>query len=146
MMGVGIVSTPIVGYLSDRLGRKQVLIPGMVFLAVLAFFLSSAGSGAALILIIALLGTFLFGDQPVLTALALDVAGEAVATTVLGVLSFARFLFAASSPLIAGAIYDSRGAGDTFLYVSALFAIAAVVLLFVPVPKTDMAAVTGHHH
>ena len=146
LMGVGIVSTPIVGYLSDRLGRKQVLIPGMVFLAVLAFFLSSAGSGGALILIIALLGTFLFGDQPVLTALALDVAGEGVATTVLGVLSFARFLFAASSPLIAGAIYDSRGAGDTFLYVSALFAIAAVVLLFVPVPKTDMAAVTGHHH
>jgi sugar phosphate permease len=146
LMGVGIVSTPIVGYLSDRLGRKKVLIPGMLFLSILAFFLSSTSGGIMLILIIALLGTFLFGDQPVLTALALDVAGEGVATTVLGVLSFARFLFAAPSPIIAGAIYDSRGAGDTFLYVAALFVIGAVVLLFVPVPKTDFSAASGHHH
>ena len=146
LMAVGIVSTPVVGYLSDRLGRKNVLIPGMLFLAVLTFFLSSAASGPVLILIIALLGTFLFGDQPVLTALALDVSEEGVATTVLGVLSFARFLFAAPSPIIAGWIYDSRGAGDTFLYVAALFVVGAVVLLFVPAPKTDFSAASGHHH
>ena len=146
LMAVGIVSTPVVGYLSDRLGRKNVLIPGMLFLAVLTFFLSSAASGLILILIIALLGTFLFGDQPVLTALALDVSEEGVATTVLGVLSFARFLFAAPSPIIAGWIYDSRGAGDTFLYVAALFVVSAVVLLFVPAPKTDFSAASGHHH
>lgn len=146
LMAVGIVSTPIVGYLSDRFGRKVLLVPGLFFLAVLSFFLGASTSGVLLIVIIALMGTFLFGDQPVLTALALDVAGENVATTVLGVLSFARFLFAASSPLIAGAIYDSRGAGATFIYVAVLFAIAGVVLVFVPVPKTDRQAVTGHHH
>lgn len=146
LMAVGIVSTPVVGYLSDLFGRKTVLVPGMLFLAVMAFFLGVSTGGIMLILVIALLGTFLFGDQPVLTALALDVAGEGVATTVLGVLSFARFLFAASSPLIAGVIYDSRGAGATFIYVAVLFGIAAVILLFVKAPKPDLAAVTGHHH
>ena len=145
-MAVGIVSTPVVGYLSDLYGRKILLVPGLFFLAATSFFLGSASSGIMLIVIIALMGTFLFGDQPVLTALALDVAGEGVATTVLGVLSFARFLFAASSPLIAGAIYDSRGANATFIYVAVLFAIGAVVLLFVRAPKTERAAVTGHHH
>lgn len=146
LMAVGIVSTPVVGYLSDLFGRKVVLVPGMLFLALMSLFLGISTGGILLIVIIALLGTFLFGDQPVLTALALDVAGEGVATTVLGVLSFARFLFAASSPLIAGFIYDIRGAGAAFIYVAVLFAIGAVVLIFVPVTKTDRAAVTGHHH
>ena len=80
------------------------------------------------------------------TALALDMAGEGVTTTVLGVLSFARFAFAAVSPLIAGYLYDDRGATAAFIYVSVLFALGALVLIFVPVPKTDRAAVTGHHH
>ena len=112
----------------------------------MTLFLGAATNPLLLGVVIVLLGTFLFGDQPVLTALALDVAGEGVATTVLGVLSFARFLFAAASPLIAGFIYDARGANAAFIYVAVLFAIAALILIFVRVPRTDRAAVTGHHH
>ena len=33
LVAVGIVFTPLMGYLSDRFGRKIVLVPGMVFLA-----------------------------------------------------------------------------------------------------------------
>ena len=32
---VGIFASPVMGYLSDRYGRKRVLVPGMVVLAVL---------------------------------------------------------------------------------------------------------------
>lgn len=133
LMAVGIVSTPVVGYLSDRFGRKMVLIPGLLLLAALSFLLSGAGVGILLVIIIALMGTFLFGDQPILTALALDVAGGRVPTTVLGILSFERFLLSAASPLIAGKLYDDYGGADTtFIYVAALFALGAITLLFVP--------------
>ena len=139
LMAVGIVSTPVVGYLSDRFGRKMVLIPGLLLLAALSFLLSGAGVGIMLIIIIALMGTFLFGDQPILTALALDVAGGRVPTTVLGILSFERFLLSAASPLIAGKLYDDYGADTTFIYVAALFALGAITLLFVPLRPSNPA-------
>ena len=140
LMAVGIVSTPVVGYLSDRFGRKMVLIPGLLLLAALSFLLSGAGVGIMLVIIIALMGTFLFGDQPILTALALDVAGGRVPTTVLGILSFERFLLSAASPLIAGKLYDDYGGADTtFIYVAALFALGAITLLFVPLRPSNPA-------
>lgn len=139
LMAVGIVSTPVVGYLSDRFGRKMVLIPGLLLLAALSFLLSGAAVGILLIIIIALMGTFLFGDQPILTALALDVAGGRVPTTVLGILSFERFLLSAASPLIAGKLYDDYGADTAFIYVAALFALGAITLLFVPLRPSNPA-------
>lgn len=139
LMAVGIVSTPVVGYLSDRFGRKMVLIPGLLLLAALSFLLSGAGVGILLVIIIALMGTFLFGDQPILTALALDVAGGRVPTTVLGILSFERFLLSAASPLIAGKLYDDYGADTAFIYVAALFALGAITLLFVPLRPSNPA-------
>ena len=139
LMAVGIVSTPVVGYLSDRFGRKMVLIPGLLLLAALSFLLSGAGVGIMLVIIIALMGTFLFGDQPILTALALDVAGGRVPTTVLGILSFERFLLSAASPLIAGKLYDDYGADTAFIYVAALFALGAITLLFVPLRPSNPA-------
>ena len=42
---VGIVSTPITGFLSDKFGRKLILIPGMVFLAIMTSLLVPFGQG-----------------------------------------------------------------------------------------------------
>ena len=158
LMAVGIVSTPIVGYLSDRLGRKAVLIPGLLLLAALSFLLGNSGVGLSLIIIIALLGIFLFGDQPILTALALDVAGDEVPTTVLGILSLERFLLSAASPLIAGKLYDDgfalqwtgalsfdlTGPQAAFTFVAALFTLGAIILAFVPLPRAGKSSADHH--
>lgn len=133
---VGILSTPVMGHLSDRYGRKQVLIPGMAFMALLTLLMVPFGQGFTFIVILALLGTFLFSDQPILTAAALDIAGEGVAATTLGVLSLSRTVLSASSPLIAGALYQANF-DYPFYYVAGVFALAAFILLFIPLPKTQ---------
>ena len=143
LMAVGIVSTPVVGYLSDRFGRKIVLVPGLLLLAVLAFLLGMSTQGILLIVIIVLMGTFLFGDQPILTALALDVVGDEVPTTVLGILSLERFLLSAISPILAGWLYQTQGPQYTFGYVAALFLLGALILLFTPLPRPMRSP--GHH-
>ena len=152
LLAVGIVATPIVGYLSDRLGRKIVLVPGLILLAVMAFFLGRSEPGILLIAIVLLMGTFLYGDQPILTALALDVVGDEVPTTVLGILSLERFLLSAASPIIAGVLYDNgfafggitlTGPEATFTYVAALFLIGALILLVTPLPRPSRPA--DHH-
>ena len=138
---VGIISTPIMGYLSDRFGRKTVLIPGMLFIGIMTVLLVPFGEGIFLLVILALLGTFLFSDQPILTAAALDIVGEGVAASTLGVLSFSRFVLSASSPLIAGYLYN-RNSDYTFFYIAGLFGIATFLLLFLKLPKVESA---GHH-
>lgn len=152
LLAVGIVSTPVVGWLSDIFGRKAVLVPGLILLAVLSYLLGNSGVGIALIIIVALMGTFLYGDQPILTALALDVVGDEVPTTVLGILSLERFILSAASPIIAGFLYDNgfafggidlSGPQATFTYVAMLFVIGAVILLFTPLPRPTRAA--DHH-
>ncbi len=145
LVGVGIVSTPVMGYLSDRLGRKIVLVPGMLGLAVLTALLVPFGEGIGLIVVIALLGIFLFSDQPILTAGALDVIGEGVVASTLGVFSFSRFALAAASPLIAGILFDSSGIEATFLYIAGLYVVATVILMIVPMATPRHSAGDGHH-
>ena len=144
LVGVGVVATPATGYVSDRLGRKLVLIPGLIGLSVLTALLIPFGEGIGLIIILALLGTFLFSDQPILTAAALDVVGEQVAASTLGVFSFSRFALAAASPLIAGQLFDAQGIEAAFLYISGIYLLATIVLLAVPLAPPQRAA--GHHH
>ena len=145
LVGVGVVSTPVMGYLSDRLGRKIVLVPGMLGLCVLTAMLVPFGEGIGLIIILALLGIFLFSDQPILTAAALDIVGEGVVASTLGVFSFSRFVLAAASPLIAGKLFDVVGVEATFFYIAGLYVLGTVILLAVPLAAPRHSAGDGHH-
>ena len=142
---VGIFSTPVMGYLSDRVGRKPVLIPGMVWLAVLTLLLVPFGEGIMLPVLIALIGTFVFSDQPILTAAALDLVRDGPAATTLGVISFSRFGMAASSPIIGGYLYGIAP-HLTFYYIAALFAAAILVLLVVPLQSAEDGGQSHQEH
>ena len=144
-MLVGIVATPILGYVSDRVNRKLVLVPGMLALCCLTLLLIPYGEGVTLVVLLALLGLFLYSDQPILTAAALDVVGEGVATTTLGVLSFSRFVLSAASPLIAGALYQSKGIDGAYIYIASTLAVAATTLIFLPIGRPAEHAPEGHH-
>ncbi len=147
LVAVGVVSTPTMGYLSDRLGRKLVLVPGLLLLCTMSLLMVPFGEGFTLPIIIAALGLFLFSDQPILTAAALDMVDEGVATSTLGVLSFSRFVMSGASPLIAGAMRDAWGFDAIFYYAAVLFALAAVVLTTVPLRKrAGPPAAHGHAH
>ena len=143
LVGVGVVAAPVVGYISDRAGRKLVLIPEMLGLCALTALLVPFGEGFGLIIILALMGLFFFSDQPILTAAALDVVGEEVAASTLGVFSFSRFVFAAASPLIAGRLFDEVGIESTFFYISGIYLLATVVLLVVPMSAPQSRSENG---
>ena len=130
LVAAGIVFTPLMGYLSDKFGRKIVLVPGMLFDAIIVLLMASFGEGVPLIILLILLGAFFYSDQPILTASALDIVGSGVATTTLGALSFARFGLSAISPIIAGYLYDTYSMDSVFYYVASLMIFSAIVLAF----------------
>ena len=129
LFSMGIVASPVMGHLSDRLGRKPVLVPMLLGSCLLSIMLPIFGHGIMLTVIVALLGLFLRSDYSLLAAAILDMAGRTMVATLLGVLSFSRFVMAAISPLIAGAIYQTLGIHATLYYVAALFALATLVLV-----------------
>lgn len=135
LIAVGLLAKPVAGMMSDKLGRKQVLVPGLVWSCVFALLLIVFEDGTTLTVTIALLGLFLYPDQPILTAALFDVVGREVATTGLGVVSCAAFLMAAVSPLIAGAIYETAGFEAGLYYIAGLFAVAAVVFAVLPLDR-----------
>lgn len=132
LIAMGLFAKPVAGYLSDRWGRKQVLAPGLVWSCAICLLLIPFGDGIALTALIVLLGLFLYPDQPIVTAAALEIAGRDVATTALGVVSFGGFMMAATSPIIAGFLYETLGIAAALYYVAGLFALAAVIFVVLP--------------
>ena len=132
LIAVGLVAKLLMGYLSDRWGWKQVLVPGMVWSAVLSILLLFNDHGIGLTITVALLGLFLYPDQPILTAVVLEVAGPEVATTGLGIAGFIEFMMAALSPLIAAGLYEAFDVKMAVCYVAALFILAAIGIMRLP--------------
>jgi sugar phosphate permease len=132
LIAIGLIAKPMMGYLSDRLGRKQVLVPGLIWSCAVSLLLIAFSDGIALTILIALLGLFLYPDQPILTAVTLEIVGREIATTALGIVAFFSFLMAAASPLIAAGLYESMGLDAALYYVAALFAASAIILVLVP--------------
>ena len=136
LLATGIVSTPVTGYLSDKYGRKQILVPGLFLLAITSIALPfSGGNLFILVPVLLLLGTFLFGDQPILTAAALDIVGEGVAATTMGFLGAARAGMVFVGILVSGWISENYGITYTFYFVSAIFVLALILIIFTPIGK-----------
>ena len=134
LIAVGLVAKTGAGYLSDRWGRKQVLVPGLVWSCGIALALNAFDSGIMLTVTIALLGLFLYPDQPILTAAVYDTLGQDVATSGLGLVAFLSFLMAACSSVVAGALYESIGFDAAVWYIAGLFGLAAAVFAVLPLP------------
>ncbi len=127
LWSVGIVASPVMGHLSDRLGRKLVLIPALICSCLLTVMFALFGKGLMFTVIIFCLSIFLRSDYAILSAALLDMVGHKVATTMLGILSFTRFIIAAISPLIAGMLYQTLGMRATLFFVATLFALSAMI-------------------
>ena len=132
LIAVGLVAKLLMGYLSDRWGRKQVLVPGMIWSAALSLLLLFNDQGIGLTITVALLGLFLYPDQPILTAVVLEVVGPEVATTGLGIAGFIEFMMAALSPLIVAGLYEALDVEMAVYYIAALFSLAVAVLMRLP--------------
>ena len=79
----GIASQPIMGFASDKFGRKLILTPSLGLLGLCFVAIGMVQSGLVLGLIVLMMGAFLFPLMAILLAAALDlVGGETQATTV----------------------------------------------------------------
>ena len=129
-MGAG--SQPLLGLLSDRIGRKPVMVPSLVILSVLVLLLVWAQPGWQLTLILLAMGIFFYSLGSIVMAMNMDIAGRNVESTAAGLLFGSNLLFGAAAPVIAGVIIGASNTKAAFVYVAAVQAVSAVAFLILP--------------
>ncbi len=133
LSGMGIVSAPILGALSDAYGRKAVLVPGLLVASGLSLMVVSVGNSLLLLPVLAGMGLFSFALHQIIQAAVLDVVGQGTEATAIGLLFGINGLVGVATPFLASAIIDNLGGyGSIFYYAGALSVLSAVVMFIVP--------------
>jgi MFS family permease len=119
----GIVVQPIMGYASDRFGRKAVMVPSLLILGSADAALSVVPDGWALILTVVVMGAFLFSLMSIFLAAASDLVGASAQATIVSLVFGAAVAVAGILPTIAGSLADALG------NIQVAFVCAGVVVL-----------------
>ncbi len=132
---LGIFFSPLMGLVSDRIGRRPVIFFGLSSMAVLSFCLIWFGTGWSFTIILACLGMFLYSTNPVMLATALDAAEKGTEGSGVALMFTGAAIFGAASPVIAGRLRELFNMDGVFYYTAIIVAISAVAALFVPMVK-----------
>lgn len=133
----GLAVQPIMGYLSDRHGRKIVLLPAMAVGTITTYLLSVFGPGYLLAMTIIVRGAFKFSVHHVLIAAAIDSARGQAQSTIVSLI-YGAGIVGAISPWVFGIISDQHGVRSAFFYGAAFCLLATVVLLKFTPEKDDL--------
>jgi MFS family permease len=135
---IGILSQPVMGYLSDRYSRKALLIPSLIGLGMAVLAIPIAGSGINLVVVVACIGIFLFSLMAVLLAAAIDVTGHDMQGTTVSLVFSASILFGAATPIVAGMLADTFGMGYAFSFASAVAFATALFTAFARISNEEL--------
>ena len=132
----GIFSQPVMGYLSDRYGRRAVLLPGTIAVCVLSLSLAVAEPGLQLWAVIVAKGAFAFSLHHIFIAAALDSARGHLQSTVVALIYGAGFV-GTFSPYVAGLIADEYGIHSAFVYGGTVLVVPPLLLLAIRIPRPE---------
>ena len=132
MQAAGFAAAPISGHLSDKMGRRQVIMASMGMTAVVLLAMAFAGQSSAFVFLIAVLGFFLYAIRPVLQAWLLESTPKNMGGTSIGVLFAVQAAGSAVSPLIGGYLADKYGLMSTFYFLAGTIIIANMFIFLMP--------------
>jgi MFS family permease len=115
LQAAGFAAAPVAGHLSDKFGRRSVMVSTMAMTAVVLVFMAVAGQSKAFIGFIAVLGFFLYAIRPVIQAWLLEATPKNMGGSGIGILFGAQSLGSSIAPLIGGLIADRYGLGANLL-------------------------------
>ena len=128
----GFAAAPIAGHLSDRMGRRKIMMTSMAMTAVVLVFMALAGKSLAFVAFIAVLGFFLYAIRPVMQAWILETTPRNMGGTSIGVLFGAQALGSSVGPLLGGVVADGFGLTATFHFLAATIIVANLFIFFMP--------------
>jgi MFS family permease len=132
LQAAGFAAAPVAGHLSDRMGRKSILMGSMLASALVLALMAFAGGSPLFIGLVAALGFFLYATRPVIQAWLLETTPKNMGGSSIGVLFGAQALGGALGPLLGGIVADRFGLLATFYFLALTIVVANLFVLWVP--------------
>ena len=136
LQAAGFAAAPIAGHLSDRMGRRSIIMGSMAATAVVLVAMAFSGGSALFVAFVAVLGFFLYAIRPVMQAWILEATPKNMGGSSIGILFGAQALGAAAGPFFAGMVADRQGLIATFYFLAATIVIANLFVIFTPKAAT----------
>jgi FSR family fosmidomycin resistance protein-like MFS transporter len=131
----GIVSTPIMGNVSDRIGRRPVISFAMTSMTVLLFLFLQFDSGLAMTILIAVLGLYFFSVMPIINAAAMDMIDKGSEGSGTALMFAGGSVIGSLTPIAAGFINESNGFHGVVIFAGIMATIGAVLSLVLPMTR-----------
>jgi MFS family permease len=132
LQAAGFAAAPIAGHLSDRMGRRSIVMGSMATTAVVLVAMALSGGSLLFVALVAVLGFFLYAIRPVIQAWLLEATPRNMGGSSIGILFGAQAIGAAAGPFIAGMVADRQGLIATFYFLAATIVIANLFVVFMP--------------
>jgi MFS family permease len=129
----GFAAAPIAGHLSDRVGRRQIVMSSLTVTAVIIVAMIFAGRSDAFVFFIAFLGFFFFSIRAVLQAWLLDATPANMGGSSIGVLFAIQAFGSGIGPIACGLIADRHGLLAAFYFLVGTIIVANMLIFFTPV-------------
>ena len=128
----GFAAAPVAGHLSDRMGRRSIVMGSMATTAAVLLAMALSGGSLLFVALVAVLGFFLYALRPVIQAWLLETTPKNMGGSSIGVLFGAQAIGAAAGPFLAGMVADRQGLISTFYFLAATIVIANLFVVFIP--------------
>jgi MFS family permease len=132
MQVAGFAASPIGGHLSDKMGRKRIVMASMVLTSVMIVFMALAGKSVTFVLFIALVGFFLYAMRPVLQAWAVEATPRELAGSGVGLQFGIQHIGASIAPALFGMIADAYDLYTAFYFLAGTILFANLLIVFMP--------------
>jgi len=128
----GIISTPIMGNMSDRIGRRPVIAFAMTSMTILIFLFLQFDTGLPMTVLIAVLGLFFFSVMPIINAAAMDMIDKGSEGSGTALMFSGGAVIGSLTPIAAGFINQENGFHGVIIFAGIIAAVGASLSLILP--------------
>ncbi len=135
--GAGIIAAPVAGHWSDKVGRRPVVMSGLVVTSVILVALTFLENTAIYVAGISIMGFALFALRPVVHSWLMDLTPNNMGGSATSLLFGIQSLLAMAAPIFGGWLADQYGLVYAFYFLAAAMLMANMIVVFLPNSKQD---------
>ena len=134
----GMIATPFAGVLSDRIGRRPVVLAGMFSTTIVVLALTFIKDPIIYVACVSILGFFMYATRPVVQSWQMDRSPPELLASMTGAMFMVQAVMSGAAPLIGGVLADHFGLISVFYFLAASVLLANILCF--TIPKTEHGA------